>query len=152
MEGTGRSKVFISYARADLAFTDELAAALDMSADFEILLDRVGIGHGEEWRKRLSRLIVECDTMVFVLSPDSVSSEVCAWEIEEARRLSKRIIPVLWRAVDFASVPADLSAINAVPFTDQHAVSGLPKLVNALKSDLAWLREHTRLGERAMEC
>jgi len=151
MEGTGRSKVFISYARADLAFTDELAAALDMSADFEILLDRVGIGHGEEWRKRLSRLIVECDTMVFVLSPDSVSSEVCAWEIEEARRLSKRIIPVLWRAVDFASVPADLSAINAVPFTDQHAVSGLPKLVNALKSDLAWLREHTRLGERAME-
>jgi WD40 repeat protein len=151
MEGSSRSKVFISYSRADLAFTDELAAALGMSADFEILLDRVGIGHGEAWRERLSRLIVECDTMVFVLSPDSVSSEVCAWEIEEARRLSKRIIPVLWRAVDFARVPMGLSAINAVPFTDERAVSGLPKLLTALKSDLAWLREHTRLGERAME-
>ncbi len=151
MEGTGRSKVFISYSRADLAFTDELAATLAMQSDFEILFDRIGIGHGEAWRQRLSKLILECDTMVFVLSPDSVSSEVCAWEIKEARRLSKRIIPILWRAVDFVKVPADLSAINAVPFNGEHAVSGLPKLVTALNSDLAWLREHTRLGERATE-
>lgn len=151
MQGTGRSKVFISYSRADLAFTNELVAALESSADFEILIDRVGIGHGEAWRERLGRLIVECDTLVFVLSPDSVASDVCAWEIGEAQRLSKRIIPVLWRAVDFSQVPDDLSAINAVPFDGEHAVSGLPKLIAALNSDLDWLREHTRLGERAME-
>ena len=151
MEGRGRSKVFISYSRLDLAFANELATALESSADFEILIDRVGIGHGEAWRDRLGRLIVECDTLVFVLSPDSVASDVCAWEISEARRLSKRIIPVLWRAVDFSQVPDDLSAINAVPFDGEHAVSGLPKLVAALNSDLDWLREHTRVGERAME-
>ncbi len=151
MEGTGRSKVFISYSRLDLAFANELATALESSADFEILIDRVGIGHGEAWRERLGRLIVECDTLVFVLSPDSIASDVCAWEISEARRLSKRIIPVLWRAVDFSQVPDDLSAINAVPFDGEYAVSGLPKLVAALNSDLDWLREHTRVGERAME-
>ena len=132
MVGTSQSKVFISYSRADLAFTDELAAALGMSADFDILFDRVGIGHGEEWKERLSRLILECDTMVFVLSPDSVSSEVCAWEIKEARRLSKRIVTILWRTVDFTRVPVGLSAINAVPLDDERAVSGLPKLVTAL--------------------
>jgi WD40 repeat protein len=151
MEATGRSKVFISYSRADLAFTNELAVALEAAADFEILIDRVGIGHGEAWRERLGRLIIECDTLVFVLSPDSVASDVCAWEIGEAQRLSKRIIPVLWRAVDFALVPDGLSAINAVPFDREHAVSGLPKLIAALNSDLEWLREHTRLGERALE-
>ncbi|MDJ0739579.1 MAG: TIR domain-containing protein [Gammaproteobacteria bacterium] len=151
MQATGRSKVFISYSRVDLAFTNELADALEASGDFDILIDRVGIGHGEAWRERLRRLIVECDTLVFVLSPDSVASDVCAWEIGEARRLSKRIIPVLWRAVDFSRVPDDLGAINAVPFDGEHAVSGLPKLVSALNSDLAWLREHTRLGERADE-
>jgi WD40 repeat protein len=151
MEGAGRSKVFISYSRADLGFADELVAALGLSAEFEILFDRIGIGHGEEWRGRLGRLIVESDTVVFILSPDSVASEVCAWEIDEARRLSKRIIPVLWRAVDFAKVPAGLSAINAVPFDGERAVSGLPKLITALNSDLAWLREHTRLGERAAD-
>ena len=151
MESAGRSKVFISYSRADLGFADELVAALGMAAEFEILFDRIGIGHGEEWRGRLGRLIVESDTVVFILSPDSVASEVCAWEVEEARRLSKRIIPVLWRAVDFARVPAGLSAINAVPFDGERAVSGLPKLITALNSDLAWLREHTRLGERAAD-
>lgn len=151
MESTGRSKIFISYSREDLAFTNELVAALELAADFEILIDRVGIGHGEAWRERLGRLIIECDTMVFILSPDSISSEVCAWEIGEARRLAKRIVPVLWREVDFAAVPDELSALNAVPFTGENAVSGLPKLVIALNSDLEWLREHTRLGERAVE-
>ncbi|MCP5298242.1 MAG: TIR domain-containing protein [Chromatiaceae bacterium] len=151
MQDKARSKLFISYSRVDLAFANELVTALEQSADFQILIDRIGIGHGEAWRERLGRLIVECDTLLFVLSPDSVASEVCAWEIGEARRLSKRIIPVLWRAVDFAQIPDDLSAINAVPFDGAHAVSGLPKLIAAVNSDLDWLREHTRLGERALE-
>ncbi len=151
MAGMERSKLFISYSRADLAFTDELIAALEALTEFEILIDREGIGHGEDWRARLGRLIVECDTLVFVLSPESVASDVCAWEIDEARRLSKRIIPVLWRAVDFSAMPAALSALNAVPFHGAQAVSGLPKLVTALKHDLGWLREHTRLGERAAD-
>ncbi|MCB1956037.1 MAG: TIR domain-containing protein [Rhodocyclaceae bacterium] len=151
MTETVRSRLFISYSRADVAFTDELVAALEASGEFEILIDRAGIGHGEDWRARLGRLIVECDTLVFVLSPDSVGSEVCAWEIAEAQRHAKRIIPVLWRPVDFGAVPAGLSALNAVPFEGAHAVSGLPKLLTALKTDLGWLREHTRLGERAAE-
>ena len=58
---------------------------------------------------------------------------------------------MLWRAVDFAQIPDALSAINAVPFDGAHAVSGLPKLIAAVNSDLDWLREHTRLGERALE-
>ena len=100
MQDKARSKLFISYSRVDLAFANELVTALEQSADFQILIDRIGIGHGEAWRERLGRLIVECDTLLFVLSPDSVASEVCAWEIGEARRLSKRIIPVPWRAVE----------------------------------------------------
>ncbi|MCB1723390.1 MAG: toll/interleukin-1 receptor domain-containing protein [Gammaproteobacteria bacterium] len=151
MQDKARSKLFFSCSRVDLAFANELVTALEQSADFQILIDRIGIGHGEAWRERLGRLIVECDTLLFVLSPDRVASEVCAWEIGEARRLSKRIIPVLWRAVDFAQIPDALSAINAVPFDGAHAVSGLPKLIAAVNSDLDWLREHTRLGERALE-
>jgi len=34
MESTDQSKVFISYSRADLDFTEELAAALTMASDF----------------------------------------------------------------------------------------------------------------------
>lgn len=48
MESAGQSQIFISYSRSDLAFADELVAALGMSAEFDILFDRTGIGHGEE--------------------------------------------------------------------------------------------------------
>ena len=116
MEGTGRSKVFISYSRADRAFTEELAAALGKSADFDILFDRVGIGHGEAWKERLGRLIIECDTMVFVLSPDSVSSEVCAWEIEEARQARDRAREEAQAlGVELEAVRDALAAATAAP-------------------------------------
>ena len=43
----------------------------------------------------------------------------------------QRIIPVLWRAVDFSRLPDDLGAINAVPFDGERAVnrrrSSLPR-------------------------
>jgi hypothetical protein len=100
-----KSKVFVSYSRHDLEFTDQLVEGLDETGEFYLLIDREGIGHGEDWQARLRSLILECDTMVFVLSPDSIVSDVCAWEIEEALTLSKRIIPILWRPVDFAQAP-----------------------------------------------
>ncbi|MFI4998103.1 MAG: TIR domain-containing protein, partial [Hyphomicrobiales bacterium] len=52
---------------------------------------------GELWQERLAGLIAACDTVVFVVSPDSVSSSVCAWEIEESFRLGKKLIPVVAR-------------------------------------------------------
>ena len=42
MADTDRSRLFISYSRADLPFTDELVAALEASTEFEILIDREG--------------------------------------------------------------------------------------------------------------
>ena len=84
-----KSKVFVSYSRHDLEFTDQLVEGLEETGEFDLLIDREGIGHGEDWQARLRRLILECDTMVFVLSPDSIVSDVCAWETEEALRLLK---------------------------------------------------------------
>lgn len=144
------SKIFISYSRRDGDFAEALKQGLE-AAGYAVLIDREGIAHGEDWQARLRGLIAESDTVVFVLSPDSVASEICGWEIESGRLLSKRVVPVLWRAVDFGDAPAGVSALNAVPFDGENAVTGLQKLVAALESDLDWLREHTRIGERAAE-
>ncbi|CAN0419300.1 unnamed protein product, partial [Phaeothamnion confervicola] len=48
----------------------------------------------ENWRERLSDLILEADTVIFVLSHEAARSEVCAWEVAEADRRSKRLLPV----------------------------------------------------------
>jgi len=78
--------VFISYSRDDLVFADQLDAALGLGG-FETTIDRHGISGGEDWKKRLGALIRDADTVVFVLSPSSARSDICAWEVEEAVRL-----------------------------------------------------------------
>ena len=62
--------VFISYSRRDsLDFADQLAKALDMLG-YRPILDREGISAGEEWKIRLGQMVLECDTVVFVMSPE----------------------------------------------------------------------------------
>jgi hypothetical protein len=89
----GKLRVFISYSRDDLKSADQLDAALN-ACGFECFIDRHGIPGGEEWKRRLGNLISEADTVVFVLSPTSARSPICDWEVEEARRLGKRILPL----------------------------------------------------------
>ena len=153
---TDKLNVFISYSRADLVFADELFAGLEVMG-FDPRLDRHAIVEGEDWKKRLGGLIADADTVVFVISPDSARSDICKWEIDEASRLSKRILPVMWRPTGAIPVPAKLAALNYVRFDaneDGKArsfMAGLKALSSALNTDLDWIREHTRLLARAME-
>ncbi len=155
--GVPKLKVFISYSRSDLAFADELAAGLDFQGGFEVLIDRESIHEGEAWKARLGNLIAGADTIVFVVSPASADSQICAWEVKEAERLSKRIIPVQATPLDGAKPPPQLAALNYVRF-DPHEdgrsrsfIEDLVRLCHTLDTDIDWLREHTRLLTRARE-
>lgn len=156
MAGDDRLKVFISYSRDDIRFAEQVYAALDLMG-FECLIDRHGIQGGQEWLKRLATLILEADTVVFVLSPASAKSKMCAWEVEEATRRSKRVLPIVCRSLDGSDPPQKLKDLNYVYFYEEPKVTGsgfgagLVSLVGSLKSDFDWLREHTRLLERADE-
>ncbi len=149
-------KVFISYSRDDLKFADQLDAALDLYG-FECTLDRQGIAGGEDWKRRLGGLIRDAETILFVLSPTSARSEICGWEVEEALRFGKRILPVLCRPLEGASPPLQLQELNYVYFYDEPRSpgsgfgTGLARLVATLNTDLDWLREHTRYLQRAAE-
>jgi TPR repeat protein len=152
----GKLRVFISYSREDLDFADQLSAALDFSG-FECFIDRHGISGGEEWKRRLGNLISEADTVVFVLSPDSAVSKICAWEVDEATRLNKRILSVNCRPLKGASPPPRLRDLNYIYFYAEPKApgsgfgTGLAQLVTALNTDFDWLREHTRYLQRATE-
>jgi hypothetical protein len=143
-------RVFISYARADgSAFADELMAGLE-AAGFDPFLDRQDIAAGEEWEKRLDGLISQADTIVYVITPGAVGSTHCEWEIDHAERLSKRLIPVVAIDPPEGKTPAKLSRLNYVFFTRGRPFGvALKELCDALRSDLPWIREHTRLAELA---
>ncbi len=143
-------QVFISYARADAsAFAEELVAGLEV-AGFDPFLDRHDIAAGEDWEARLGRLIQMADTVVFVITPASVASEMCHWELARAEEMAKRIIPVVRLAVPAEQTPEHLRRRNYVFFDESQPFgNALLQLANALRTDLDWVREHSRLAELA---
>ena len=152
----GKFNVFVSYSRDDLAFADQLRAAL-LAYDFAVTIDRESITSGEDWKKRLGVLIRDADTIVFVLSPASARSPVCAWEATEAVSRGKRIVPILCRPLDGATPPPELAALQYTYFYDDPRFpgsgfgTGLNSLRLALNTDLGWLHEHTRYLRLAEE-
>jgi hypothetical protein len=153
---TRKLNVFISYSRDDLDFADVVDAALRLGG-FETTLDRHAISPGEKWNNRLGALIRDSDTVVFVTSSFSAMSETCAWEVKEAVRLGKRIVPVLPRALADAKPPPELAELDYIFCYSEPKRPGsgfgpgLVALAEALNTDLDWLREHTRYLQRAME-
>jgi len=143
-------KVFISYSRKDsAAFADELLAGLEV-AGFAPFLDRHDIAAGEDWEARLGGLIEQSDTVVFVVSPEAVKSERCVWEVDKTLALSKRVLPVIFKSVPERDIPEKLSRLQFVRFdTGRGITRPLAELAEALRQDLDWIREHTRLGELA---
>ena len=143
-------KVFISYSRKDsAAFADELVLGLE-DRGLAPFLDRHDIMPGELWEARLGALIEQSDTVVFVISPESVKSKECVWEINKALALSKRLLPVVYKSVAEEQIPAKLSDLQFVRFdTAPGVMQPLRELAEALRVDREWIREHTRLGELA---
>jgi TIR domain len=143
-------KVFISYSRKDsTAFADELMAGLEV-AGFAPFLDRRNIVAGENWEKRLGGLIEQSDTVVFVVSPEALKSERCEWEVNRTLEVSKRLLPVIFKPVPINEIPESLSNLQFVSFDSGRGVTRpLAELADALRQDLDWIREHTRLGEIA---
>ena len=115
---TAHGSVFISYSRKDMDFANRLEARLK-ARNFEVLIDRNSIYALEPWRKRIEALIVQSDTVVFVLSPDAVASKECENEVAFAASLNKRFAPVVYRRVLDKDVPRALAELNYIFFDDE---------------------------------
>src|ERR1700722_279364 len=144
-----KAKIFISYSRKDMAFVDRLEPALK-ARGFEPLIDRAEIYAFEDWWKRIEALIGGADTVVFVLSPDAIASEVCAKEVAHAAALNKRLAPTVCRRVDNSAVPEPLRRLNFIFFDDpERFEASTDELADALRTDIDWIRRHTEFGEQA---
>lgn len=141
-----QARVFLSYSRRDRDGAQRIADVL-RERHFGVFRDTDDILPTEEWRERLQQLIEEADTIVFLLSPHSVASEVCAWEIELAASLNKRIAPIVIEEVDTAQIPPLLARLNFIFCTERDRFTdAVDSLVMALNTDIDWIREHTRLA------
>jgi TIR domain len=105
-----------------------------------------------EWLKEVFSGIEGSDTIVFVISPDSVRSDVCELELRHAVAHNKRIVPIVARQTDASAVPPSLAMLNWVDFTvEAEFPAGLERLLQAVDTDLDSVKQHTRLLVRALE-
>src|SRR5262249_20083663 len=143
-------RVFVSYARIDASdFAEYLVVALK-HAGFSAYLDQHDIARGEDWEARLDALISSSDTVIFVITPASVKSERCLWEVQKALERGKRLVPVQWISVNEGDVPQAIKRLNYTFFKSGEPFAGhLVELAETLKQDLAWLRKQTLLTEEA---
>src|SRR6202048_149526 len=144
-----KARIFISYSRKDMAFVDRLEPALK-TRGFEPLIDRAELFAFEDWWKRIKALIGRADTVVFVLSPDSVASDVALKEVIQAASFNKRFAPIVYRRVNDEAVPEALRRLNFIFFDDATRFeASVNQLVEALRTDIDWGRQHTELSEAA---
>jgi len=143
------ARIFISYSRKDMDFADRLDGALK-ARSFEPLIDRTEIYSFEDWWKRIQALIGQADTIIFVLSPDAVDSDICRREVAFAASLNKRFAPIVYRPVNISKVPTELSRLNFISFEDgSNFDRNADQLEDALSTNIEWIRKHTEFGELA---
>jgi hypothetical protein len=132
-----------------MAFADRLETALK-ARGFEPLIDRTEIYAFEDRWKRIEALIGKADTVVFVLSPDAVASEVALKEVAHAASLNKRFAPIVCRRVEDRAIPDALRRLNFIFFDDPVRFDvAADQLAEALQTDIVWVRQHTEFGEAA---
>ena len=104
------------------------------------------------WLDEVYAGIQAADIFLFIISPDSVVSEICTLEIEHAIQHNKRLVPVVLHDVEADQVHSAMSAHNWVFLREEDDFEANFKLlIDALDTDLDYVREHTRLLTLAIE-
>ena len=141
--------VFISYSRKDIEFAQRIHQELE-ARDRQPWVDWQDIPPTSEWLDEVYAGIQEADTFLFIISPDSVVSEICTLEIEHAVQHNKRLVPVVWRDVEDDQVYSAMLAHNWVFLREEDDFEANLELL-ALDTDLDYVREHTHLLTLAIE-
>jgi len=131
--------VFLSYSRKDQALVLRLAAALE-AAGWGVWVDTEDIPATAEWGEELAVGIRTAHTFVFLISPDSVRSEYCRRELEQAAELGKRLVPVVLR--DAEGVPQELASRQYIFLREDDFDGSVATLTTALATNLELVREH----------
>lgn len=149
--------IFISYSRKDLAAARRIVDALK-ERDLDTWFDWDSIPKGEDWEKEIYRGIEEADAFLFLISPDSVQSEMCNKEIAYAIANEKRILPVVLRDADpggFLTEAAReaISIRNWVYYREgrDDFEKAIHDIQTTIRTDYDWVRFHTSLLVKARE-
>jgi TIR domain len=80
----GGPVAFLSYSRKDYVVAWSLAVVLD-ALGYRLVIDRVSLHSGENWRNKLKAAIDTCDVFVLIWGRNAKRSPHMEWEVDCAR-------------------------------------------------------------------
>lgn len=147
------TQVFLAYAQADAEVMDTVRRLLRRQG-FTVWSSQTDIPTGETFKQVVNQGIEEADTMVYLLSPDSLQSQYCEYELDYAVSLSKRVIPILVRPLAAAAVSPAIQALQYIDFTDnikpEDYLQDENELIKTLNQDAAYYARHKDLLVKAL--
>lgn len=146
------SHIFISYSRRDLSIAQKLVDALSAN-ELDTWIDWKSIPKGEDWEQEIYRGIEEADAFLFLISPDSVASEMCNKEIDHAVRNGKRILPIFIRETDPKTIHPEISKRNWIFCREgqDDFNKAIEETCATIHTDYEWLKYHTELQVKALK-
>lgn len=162
--------VFISYSRKDSDFARRLTNELE-KRNQDVWIDWQDIPRGADWLNEIYSGIESADIFLLIVSQHSLTSQICNDEIAYARRVNKRIVPIIRENIEgdtekivkgtWLDVPWQDTAranwdavkhINWLVFNeDIRFDSEFQALIKTLDEDLPHRKAHTRYLVRALD-
>ena len=158
--------VMMSYSRKDKGFVKNIYNALTHHDETSVSVNHAAVATGRniwvdwedippsnDWLNEIHKGIEQSDVFLFILSPDSIKSEVCNWEVDHAVKNGKRIIPCVVRDVDYRSVRKELANLNWIFFRSdgEDFDTAMRLLIKQIDMNGRHARYHTKLLVRALD-
>ncbi|MEB3210949.1 MAG: TIR domain-containing protein, partial [Leptolyngbyaceae bacterium] len=148
------TKVFLAYAQPDVEIMRLVRQSLQRQG-FTVWSSQTDISTGEAFQLAVKRGIEEADNVIYLLSPDSLTSKYCQFELKYALTLKKRIIPILVRPVSLDDSNPALKALQYIDLTDNantaDYASDESELIKTLNQDAAYYAQHKGLLVKALK-
>lgn len=147
-----KTRVFISYAHEEKEFVRKFHDGL-LKENLDVWVDWQDIPPAADWRAEVKHAIEGADAFLFLISPGSIASKVCNEELDWAASNNKKLIPVVISPLESGAVKDKrLRVPNWIYMRKEDDYSAaFRSLVEAINTDLEWVRQHTRILQRALE-
>ncbi|MEM7796069.1 MAG: toll/interleukin-1 receptor domain-containing protein, partial [Cyanobacteria bacterium P01_C01_bin.118] len=148
------TQVFLAYAQANAEVMHQVDRSLRRQG-VTVWSNQTDIPTGEAFKRVVNRGIEEADTMVYLLSPVSLQSQYCQYELKYAVALNKRVIPILVSPLASATLSPELQSLQYIDLTDNVKDADYQldesELIKALNQDNAYYTQHKDLLVKALK-
>ncbi|MDB9475593.1 TIR domain-containing protein, partial [Dolichospermum circinale] len=146
------SQVFLAAADKDEVIKEKIRKTL-MRESITVWTNKTDIKTGTGFEKAINQGIEGADNFVYLISSDSLQSEYCQQELNQALANNKRIIPLLITETDFKLIPLELKKLQFIDFTQSENETeyrfSTDKLLQELQKESSYYEKHKILLVKA---